>query len=289
MRNCKRILTIVSALCASFTIFLCVGPSSVNAQSHSEAIPDRWLMNQDIIEMSRSGFSVRAIIQRIHDSPCKFDKSAEGLEALRAANVPYKVLMEMMQTPDLPPPIKGRVPTVIPDSTLVEVILSESLDTATQKPGYVVYFRVLQDVRIQGLRVIAKGARARGRLLDSRERSRTGEPARLEWNMMDVEAVDGQRIPLRGGSERAGSELNQEKSVSADEGEEFRTFTYGSRKVNVPAPVQASPKVPDSTDSPHPKQEAPSQPEALVTNEHFCLCFEHTDQSAPLADFHSLA
>lgn len=226
-------------------------------------------MNQDIIEMSRSGFSARAIIQRIHDSPCKFDKSAEGLEALRAANVPYKVLMEMMQAPDLPPPVRGRIPTVIPDSTLVEVVLSESLDTAAQRPGYIVYFRVLQDVRILGLRVIAKGARARGRLLDSRERSRTGEPARLEWNMMDVEAVDGQRIPLRGGSEKAGSELNQEKNVSAEEDEEFRTFTYGSRKVGVPAPLQASPKVPDSSESLHPRQEAPSPRETLVTHKHF--------------------
>jgi hypothetical protein len=235
LRDRRRFLRNFTTVCAGVAALLLAGRAQ--AQNPLDAIPDRWLTNQDVIEMLQSGLSARAVILRIHDSPCKFDKSAEGLERLRAANVPYKVLTAMMQAPELPPPVKGRIPMVIPDSTLVEVVLSESLDTAEQKPGYVVYFRVLQDVRIQGLRVIARGARARGRLLDSRERSRTGEPARLEWNMMDVETVDGQRIPLRGGSERAGSEITAEKSISAEEGEEFRTFTYGTRKVNVPTPI----------------------------------------------------
>ncbi|HEY6946833.1 MAG TPA: hypothetical protein VI431_16970 [Candidatus Acidoferrum sp.] len=235
------------------------GPSCAEANNQSDAIPDQLLTNQDVIEMLHGGLSARAVILRIHDSPCKFDKSAEGLQALHAANVPYKVVLAMMQAPELPPAVKGRIPMVIPDSAPVEVVLSESLDTAEQKPGYVIYFQVVQDVRIQGLRVIAKGARARGRLLDSRERSRTGEPARLEWNMMDVETVDGQRVPLRGGSERAGSEISQQKSVSAEKGEEFRAFTYGPRKVNVPAPIQTNPKLPASHKDPNAKQESPQQ------------------------------
>jgi hypothetical protein len=156
----------------------------------------------------------------------------------------------MMKAPELPPAVKGHIATVIPDSTLVRVVLSESIGSDAQKPGYVIYFRVLEDVRIRGLRVIAKGARARGRLLDSRDRSRTGEPARLEWNMMDVETVDGQRVPLRGGSERAGDEVNQEKSVSASEGEEFSAFTYGSRKINVPAPIAPGTKTPEPPANP---------------------------------------
>ena len=259
MRNGRRFLPNAILLCAVLGAVLCPGLLRAEAANQSDAIPDRWLTNQDVIEMLQSGLSARTVILRIHNSPCKFDKSAQGLEALRTANVPYKVVLAMMQAPALPPPVKGHIPMLIPDSTLVEVVLSESLDTAAQKPGYVVYFRVLQDVRIQGLRVIAKGARARGRLLDSRERSRTGEPARLEWNMMDVEAVDGQRVPLRGGSERAGDEINQEKSVFAEEGEEFRAFTYGARRVNVPAPIEAAHKPPASSENPNPKQEMPRQ------------------------------
>lgn len=257
LRNRQRSLRVVIARGAVLVAILFCAFSPAKARAQSDAIPDRLLTNQDVIEMLKSGLTARAVILRIHDSPCKFDKSAEGLEALRAANVPYKVVLAMMKAPELPPSVKGRIPMVIPDSTLVEVVLSESLDTAAQKPGYVVYFRVLKDVRIQGLRVIAKGARARGRLLDSRDRSRTGEPARLEWNMMDAEAVDGQRVRLRGGNEKAGTEIKQEKTVSAEEGEEFRAFTYGARKVNVPVPAEVAPGVPAPAATSNPKQEPP--------------------------------
>jgi hypothetical protein len=254
VRHRRRFLRNATLLCTAIGA-LCSGLPRARAQNLLDAIPDRLLTNQDVIEMLQSGLSGRAVILRIHDSPCKFDKSAEGLEALRAANVPYRVVLAMMKAPELPAVVKGHIPMVIPDSTLVEVVLSESIDTAAQKAGYIVYFRVLQDVRIQGLRVIAKGARARGRLLDSRERSRTGEPARLEWNMMDVETVDGQRVPLRGGNQKAGNEITQERGVSAEEGEEFRAFTYGARKVNVPPPIPASPKAPALSENPNPSQQ----------------------------------
>jgi len=210
---------------------------AVAAQGQDGAIPDRLLTNRDVIEMLQSGLSPRAVILRIHDSPCKFDKSSEGLEALRAASVPYKVVLAMMKAPDVPPAIKGRIPMDVPDSTPVKVALSESLDSETNKPGYIIYFKVLEDVRFRGLRVIAKGARARGRLLDSRDRSHQGEAARLEWSMMDVEAVDGQRLPLRGSNEVAGTEIGQEKTVGVGKGEEYISYIYGLRKVNVPAPI----------------------------------------------------
>jgi hypothetical protein len=222
------------------------------AQNQSDAIPDRILTNEDVIEMLRSGLSPRAVILRIRESPCKFDKSSEGLEELRTANVPYKVVLAMMRAPEIPPLVKGHIPLEIPDSTPVKLILSEPIDTESNKPGYIVYFRVLEDIRIRGLRVIAKGARARARLLDSRDRSRQGESARLEWSMMDVEAVDGQRLPLRGGNEVSGDELNQEKAVGVEEGQEFVSYIYGQRKVNVPPPILPETKKPASPVTPNP-------------------------------------
>ena len=252
MRKRRRLLSLVILRYAAVGVFLAGSHFGNAAQKQQEAIPDRLLVNQDIVEMLRGGLSPRAVIRRIHESPCKFDKSAAGLQSLHDANVPYNSVLAMMQAPELPPLVNGHIPMLIPDSTLVQIALSESLDTASQKPGYVVYFRVLEDVRVRGLRVIAKGARARGRLLDSRARSRTGEAARLEWNLMDVETVDGQRLPMRGGSERTGDDHNQEKSASAEEGEEFQAFTYGTRKVNVPAPILPNTKAPPNSETSHP-------------------------------------
>lgn len=191
--------------------------------------------------MLKSGMTTRAVIQRIHNSPCKFDKSATALDALHAANVPYNVLLAMMQAPDVPPPVKGKIEVAIPDSTPVRVALSETLDSDQQKKGYIIYFEVLEDIRIRGLRVIAQGARARGRLLDSRDRSALGEPARLQWSMMDVESVDGQRLPLRGGSEISGNELTSGKAVTAGEGEQYVAYIYGLRRVRIPPPILPTP------------------------------------------------
>jgi hypothetical protein len=53
-----------------------------------------------VIEMPGSGMTPLAIISRIHNSPCKFDKSAAGLDALRAPNVPYHVVLAMMKAPE---------------------------------------------------------------------------------------------------------------------------------------------------------------------------------------------
>lgn len=237
MRNRRSHFIGASNQCAALEGVLFIVLFVAAAQCQDGTIPDRLLTNRDVIEMLQSGLTPHAVILRIHESPCKFDKSSEGLGALRAANVPYKVVLAMMQAPDVPPAIKGRIAVDIPDSTPVKVALTESLDSETNRPGYIIYFRVLEDVRFRGLRVIAKGSRARGRLLDSRDRSHLGEVARLEWSMMDVEAVDGQRLPLRGGSEVAGTELNQEKSVAVGKGEAFISYIYGLRKVTVPAPI----------------------------------------------------
>jgi hypothetical protein len=222
---------------AFFAVVLFTAAIAKGQGAVADDIPDRLLTNQDVIEMLGSGMTPIAVIMRIHNSPCKFDKSAAGLEGLKAAKVPYHVVLAMMKAPELPPATKGRIPIVIPDSTPIRIGLSEDLDSNVQQPGYIIYFQVLEEIRIRGLRVIAKGARVRGRLLDSKDRSRTGEAARLDWNLMDVQTVDGQRLPLRGGKKVSGEEQQQEKNVTVGKGEEFTAFTYGVRKVNVLAPI----------------------------------------------------
>jgi len=86
--------------------------------------------------MLGSGMTRLAVIRRIHNSPCKFDKSAAGLEALHAANVPYNVVLAMMKAPELPPATKGRIPVVIPDSTPIKIGLSEDLGSDVQNAGF---------------------------------------------------------------------------------------------------------------------------------------------------------
>jgi hypothetical protein len=251
--NWKKLLPGTSGKWRTLVVLgLCITGPVAEAQGTADDIPDRLLTNQDVIEMIGSRMTPIAVITRIHNSPCKFDKSAAGLDALKAANVPYHVVLAMMKAPELPPATKGRIAVVIPDSTPIQISLSEDLSSDVQQAGYIIYFQVLEEVRIRGLRVIAKGARARGKLLGSKDRSRTGEAARLDWSLTDVLAVDGQRLPLRGGSGVSGNEFQQERNVTVGKGEEFKAFTYGVRKVNVLAPIPASPRKPEDSSSPNP-------------------------------------
>ena len=251
MAHRGKLFSGTSGRCIFVVLALSIAASIAGAQDKADDIPDRLLTNQDIIEMLGSGMTPLAVISRIHNSPCKFDKSSAGLETLKAANVPYHIVLAMMKAPELPPATKGHIAVVIPDSTPLQVGLSEDLNSSVQQPGYVIYFEVLEEVRIRGLRVIAKGARVRGRLLGSNDRSRTGEAARLDWSLTDVLAVDGQRLPLRGGSAVSGDELQQEKNVTVGKGEEFTAFTHGVRKVNVLAPILATPKSQEESPSPN--------------------------------------
>jgi hypothetical protein len=251
--NWKKLFPGTSGKWRTFVVLgLCITGSVAGAQGTADDIPDRLLTNQDVIEMVGSGMTPLAVIGRIHNSPCKFDKSAAGLDALKAANVPYHVLMAMMKAPELPPATKGRIAVVIPDSTPIQVALSEDLSSDVQQAGYIIYFQVLKEVRIRGLRVIARGARVRGKLLGSKDRSHAGEAARLDWSLTDVLAVDGQRLPLRGGSSVSGNELQRRKNVTVGKGEEFTAFTYGVRKVNVLVPIPASTGKPGDSHGPNP-------------------------------------
>lgn len=237
MRNRRGIFFQASRWCVLFSVLVFLAIPIAVGQRGPDDIPDRILTNQDVIEMLGSGITPIAVITRIHNSPCKFDKSAAALDALKAADVPYHVVLAMMKAPEIPAATKGRIPIVIPDSTPIKISLSDDLDSNVQKPGFTIYFEVLEEIRMRGLRVIAKGARVRGRLLGSKDRSRSGEMARLDWSLTDVEAVDGQRVPLRGGGSVIADELQPEKNVTVGKGEEYTGFTYGVRKINVLEPI----------------------------------------------------
>src|SRR5207249_4442616 len=134
----RKLFSGTSRPCAFVVLALSIAASIAGAQDKADDIPDRLLTNQDVIEMLGSGMTPLAVISRIHNSPCKFDKSSAELEALKTANVPYHIVLAMMQAPELPPATKGRIAVVIPDSTPIQVGLSEDLNSSVQQPGYVI-------------------------------------------------------------------------------------------------------------------------------------------------------
>ena len=97
------------------------------------------------------------------------------------------------------------VVTKIPDGTEVEVATANSIDSSEAKIGDVIVFRVLKDVKVGGVTLIAENALATGRVLKASRGRSFGRAGQLAWEMLEVVAVNGQSIPLAFADRRKGA------------------------------------------------------------------------------------
>lgn len=93
----------------------------------------------------------------------------------------------------------------IPDGMEVELTTANSIDSAEVKVGDVLVFRVLKDVKVNGVTVIAENALATGRVLKASRGRSFGRAGQLAWEMQEVTAVDGQTLPLTFTNARKGA------------------------------------------------------------------------------------
>jgi hypothetical protein len=103
-----------------------------------------------------------------------------------------------------PSPSPQKVVAKIPDGTQVDIATANSIDSAEVKIGDVIVFRVLKDVKVDGVTLIAENALATGRVLKASRGRSFGRAGQLAWEMREVVAVNGQTIPLTFADERKG-------------------------------------------------------------------------------------
>jgi hypothetical protein len=109
----------------------------------------------------------------------------------------------LAQLPPAPPPPSPV--TKIPDGTQVEIATANNIDSAEVKIGDVIVFRVLKDVKVDGVTLIAENALATGRVLKASRGRSFGRAGQLAWEMREVVAVNGQSIPLTFADQRKGA------------------------------------------------------------------------------------
>ncbi len=182
------------------------------------------LTNADIMTMVRAKLPSALIIQKIKTSPCAFDTFPSVLAELKYRGVPDEVLMAMVDAPHgrLPMPnareglAGGSTSTVkensaptdtnesvpvlteitVPEGTPLEVESTFNVSSGEVEEGSAVSFTVVHPVKINGLTVIAAGARATARVTKAKKGGSWGRAGTLAWEMRDVVAVDGSRVPL---------------------------------------------------------------------------------------------
>ena len=161
--------------------------------------------NADVLMMLKMGLSSDVIVAKIKVSNCKFDTSPSALQELQKARASDAVIMAMMGAgsgatangggaqPAGPPPVEMKVH----DGIQMELELMSNISSKDAEEGDIINFTVVNDVIINGVIIIEKGAPARARIAVAKKSGRWGKSGKLGWAMQDVMAADGSRIPLR--------------------------------------------------------------------------------------------
>jgi len=96
------------------------------------------------------------------------------------------------------------VPNTLLDGTPVKLRLAENLTSATAKAGDQVPFEVTEDVLVDGVVVIAKGAQALARVTEANPKRRMGRPGTLNVSIDFARLADGEKAQLRATQESQG-------------------------------------------------------------------------------------
>ncbi|HWW22529.1 MAG TPA: PEGA domain-containing protein [Edaphobacter sp.] len=95
------------------------------------------------------------------------------------------------QAASVPPP-----PNTLQDGTAIKLRLAENLTSATAKAGQQVSFEVLDEVDVQGVPVIAKGAQALATVTTAEPKKSMGRGGKLDVNIDSVRLIDGEKAAL---------------------------------------------------------------------------------------------
>jgi hypothetical protein len=174
------------------------------AQANAGAERARILRNADVLAMVKRGIAPNEIIKRIRTSQCGFDTFPPVQRDLRRRGVPASVIEAMALAPYGPASVvtnyyrpSNTVPLTMPVGTAVEVENAFSVSSASLEKGNPITFLVTRPVYVNGNLGIARNAVAIGRVIDIKKAQGFGRPGELTWEMENVFAVDGTKVPLR--------------------------------------------------------------------------------------------
>jgi uncharacterized protein YgiM (DUF1202 family) len=172
----------------------------VQSPQHEALVP---LNNKNIISMQAMRLSPEVIIAKIQSSPTNFDTSTSGLQKLKYAGVPDKVILAMLQpsAPAAPPAVteapkpSGVLQIKVPDGTSVDLATITTLSSDDVREGTIIHLKVLNDVSIDGVTVLRKDSDARARVYVITQPTFTSKVGEVEWAMEDIAAINGDLVP----------------------------------------------------------------------------------------------
>jgi hypothetical protein len=196
-------------------------PSAARAQEAAKIIQPsqenvaRPLGNADVLALVKAALAPDVIITKIKSSACNFETTPAALEQLKAGGVPDAVIVAMLAASNATAaPQTTSTPVVattqearrvkLPQGTPVDIEMAYTISSQEVRAGELISFRVVNPVLVDGVVVVEVGATATARVVKASRGGHWGRAGRIAWEMQDVTAVDGTRIPLASGGRLVG-------------------------------------------------------------------------------------
>ena len=236
------------------------------------------LTNANVVKMRSMRLSTDVIIAKIHASPCQFDTSTAALEKLKRAGLPDKVILAMVEAPSRSATAIAKksdlVAVKIPIGTPIEVELAVNISSDASQDAMTVPMKVTQDVVVNGVTVIQRGAEARAQVTTLKQPGFMNRPpGEIGWTMDYVTAVNGGHVsavffsksdagnPMSSvmGASGPSWEFRKGKPVVVPAGQRFDTVVHVSTQVKISPLVVAAAS--SAHDAPAPAQDGSASQE----------------------------
>jgi hypothetical protein len=241
------------------------GLTELPRDEHADAPSSRagsFLKNADIVEMYIQRRSSDLILKRIKSTRCAFDTSPEAVLQLKATGLYDSIILAMLEAPVASETSEQKAPESvsmrIPDGTPLEVKLNGSVWSEGVREGMIVEMLAAEDLVVNGVPVILRGAEARARVLAVREPGARGGSGEVAWFMQDVVAINGDRIPVTFASKQPGNnhtrnfegypffstEFHEGSQAIKSSNQNFRVIVHGDAVLSVSQALAADAQTP---------------------------------------------
>jgi hypothetical protein len=139
---------------------------------------------------------------------------------------------------------------VIPDGTELAVITMETITSKTATEGDPLTFKIDEDVRVDGLVVIARGTLVKGYVSDTKKNGHFGKGGKLSVRIESTTTIDKQSIKLRASKGKEGDDktgttvalvvlfgplgfLKKGKNAEIKEGTKVKVYTDEAKTVHI--------------------------------------------------------
>jgi hypothetical protein len=174
------------------------------------------LTNDEILKLVKAGLSEDVIVGMVNSQSGDYAVDPNSVIAMKQAGVSDRIIAAIIGKSNGPTATSGlslvvpnarpisSEPFVLHDGTPLRLRLARNLSSADAKTGETIDFEVLDDVQVDDVLLVKRGAVANGTVTDSEPKKRMARGGKLDITIDYVRLVNGDKVALRGSKDTKG-------------------------------------------------------------------------------------